>query len=81
MWEDWDQELIITFFSSTHGQGPDDVELQEAFYAGWIDRENTADDRMEAREVFFDLMGELGYPDAEDDFDWDDWRDWYEDAA
>lgn len=77
MWEEWDQELIITFFSSSHGEGPGNDELEEAFYAGWIDRTNTADERVEAREVFFDVMAELGYPDAEADFDWDDWKEWY----
>lgn len=76
-WELWDQELIISFFLSTHGLGPDNDELAETYYEGWIERGNTADDRMEAREAFFELMAELGYEDAEEDFDWDDWKDWY----
>ena len=78
MWEDWDDRLIISFYTSTHGEGIDDDEVQQMFYEGWINSDNTPDERFDARQEFMDWMEEAGYDVS--DFDWEDWRDWY-DAA
>lgn len=47
----------------------------ELFATGWIDSEASHEDRVLAREEFFELMSPYGIDDAS--FDWDAWRDWY----
>ena len=57
----------------------DDPWPASLFEAGFIDKEISADERHLAREMFFDWYEEMGY--AEQDFPWDEWREWYENAA
>lgn len=40
---------------------------------GWFDEDASADDRHYAREHFFEYTGLY-----EEDFPWDEWREWYE---
>jgi hypothetical protein len=50
-----------------------DAETESAFYflnEGWLRDDNTADDRMLAREYFFEYMNMV-----EEDFDWEAWED------
>lgn len=48
----------------------------ELFATGWINGDESAEDRQLAREEFFELMD--AYSIGRDEFDWDAWRDWYE---
>lgn len=50
----------------------------ELFRVGWVDEGDNPDERQAARDAFFDLME--AYDISRDEFDWDAWRDWYEDA-
>lgn len=47
----------------------------ELFRLGWVEM---SEDAADARQEFFELM-EM-YDISRDEFDWDAWRDWYEDA-
>lgn len=49
----------------------------ELFRLGWMG-EGDSDEVQAAREAFFDLMED--YSIDRDEFDWDAWRDWYEDS-
>lgn len=42
-------------------------------WGGWFDEDITPEERRLFREDFYDYMGF-----TREDFDWDDWRDWYE---
>lgn len=50
----------------------------ELFRVGWVDEGENTEDRQAARDAFFDLME--AYDISRDEFDWEAWRDWYEDA-
>lgn len=50
----------------------------ELFRIGWADGGDNEEDCQNARDEFFELM-EM-YDISRDEFDWDAWRDWYEDA-
>lgn len=57
--------------------GPKDAETaRDLLWTGWFDDDVDADERVEAREAFFDYV-EF----SEADFDWDQWKEWYENAA
>jgi hypothetical protein len=43
---------------------------ENLFYSGWIDMSGSPDERMAAREEFFDFTGV-----PEEDFPWADWRE------
>lgn len=55
-----------------------DASGAELFRVGWVDDGANEDERQAARDEFFDLME--AYDISRDEFDWDSWRDWYEDA-
>lgn len=55
-----------------------DANGAELFRVGWVDDGANHDERQAARDEFFDLME--AYDISRDEFDWDAWRDWYEDA-
>lgn len=50
-----------------------DSYAQNLLDKGWFDLDVDADTRHNAREAFFDYTGF-----EEDEFPWDDWREWYE---
>lgn len=50
----------------------------ELFKRGWVDDGEDTDERVNAREEFFELME--AYDISREEFDWDAWRDWYKDA-
>ena len=54
----------------------DDPFAARLIWDGWFRDDNTAEDRAESRAMFFDYFGIEDY-----DFPWDEWREWYEDAA
>lgn len=51
-------------------------ELKELFAIGFIDESASPEEREEARDLWWDIMEDLGYDVS--DFDWDSWRDWYD---
>lgn len=55
-----------------------DMHGADLFRIGWVDDGANSDERQAARDEFFDLME--AYDISRDEFDWDAWRDWYEDA-
>lgn len=65
------------FLDMGYEMGIDSDEFaMDMLYAGWFDLDADRDDRMDARQAFFDYMGW-----DEWQFDWDDWRDWYESTS
>lgn len=52
---------------------------RQLFYDGFVNADISPDERSEARESFLDWMMEWGLD--SDDFPWDEWREWYEEAA
>jgi hypothetical protein len=76
IWEDTIEENIDSgehlreFTLDQHGA--------DLFRMGWVDEGENADERQAARDEFFELME--AYDISRDEFDWDAWRDWYEDA-
>lgn len=48
----------------------------ELFTLGWVDMGEDSDTVANARNEFFELMEQ--YDISRDEFDWDSWRDWYE---
>lgn len=51
-------------------------EIKELFAMAFVDEEVAPEDREEARDLWWDLMSDLGYDVSE--FDWDAWREWYD---
>jgi len=54
----------------------DDEFALDALWVGWFKDEVGTDERIDARELFFDYMD---FDPA--DFDWDAWREYYGEAA
>ena len=54
-------------------------QLKYAFEVGFVSDNIEHARRQEAREDFFQMVEELGYYDV-DDFNWEAWRDWYEET-
>lgn len=54
----------------------DDEFAAELLWAGWFDFDMEPDRRTRARENFFLYTGLAKW-----DFDWDQWKDWYEERG
>lgn len=82
-----EDELVEIWHETIEENISDSAELREfaldehgleLFRIGWVDEGENPDERQAARDEFFDLME--AYDISRDEFDWDAWRDWYEDA-
>lgn len=69
-WEDYE---FFTDHLDINGSTEADHIAQEYLFDGWFNGEASPDERMEARELFFEFME---IDDA--DFPWDEWAEWYE---
>lgn len=86
-WEnDEDQTVEHIYESAAAGITNEDLEpfgvtlndFKYMFDVGWIQEDADPDQREAGRLGFFLYLEELGYDIS--DFDWDEWREWY-DAA
>lgn len=80
----WDSSLESIFSGVNPGNDlgfedefhrSDEVDGRNLFYDGFVNPDLSPDERHEAREEFFDWWDEWGYD--EDEFPWDEWREWY----
>lgn len=71
-------EIWNTFADQLEGAELEEFEqfMADKFQEGYIDREIDEDTREEARQAFEDWLFEHTLDIA--DFDWDEWRDWYD---
>lgn len=69
----WDQ--IDTVFRNEDERADFIDQAQELFHLGYVGT-GTTEDRQGYRDDFFALMDEFDI--SIEQFDWDDWRDWYE---
>ena len=81
-WEQFTNAEPPTFDrDETYQNMIDDMAIRDPFamdllWQGWFNDDIDTDERVEAREMFFDYTGMGTY-----DFDWDQWREWYGEAA
>lgn len=83
-WWENDPEIENIWEQSTEGITADELAdfgltedgLRSIFEHAFIDMDISSDLRSAYRDLFFDYLGEMGYEIS--DFDWDDWRDWYD---
>lgn len=82
--DEWPEQLRDVWENSTFDLNGEEYQefreyAMEFFEEGWMDRDLDAETRELAREYFFEMMEEFSLDIS--NFDWDDWRDWYESAA
>lgn len=64
---------MVDQFIEDYGMEVMDQRAQDLLYDGWFNPDTEATDRYELMFDFFEYTG-IEW----EDFDWDDWRDWYE---